>query len=273
MRVRLTVTACAKVPLVPFRVAGQGKPVQVRRGPATVTGDATRTSAAALEPLAADGGPGRRGAVGPEARRPAPTASPYRPRGKGVAPMLHRLAGLVLALLALLVPASIAAAAPVTVNLRIEGSTQTLFEGQVTSDAASLTTPSSLGAHPCNVGENTAPPSTTRAANPTTALAASGVSWDATWSESSFGNDFLISRIVPDASGAAFWAVFVNARLIDVGGCQFANAAGDAVLWAFDGFGKTPLALSGPTTATAGTPVTVTVRNAQTGAPVAGATV
>jgi len=187
--------------------------------------------------------------------------------------MLHRVAGLALAILALLVPASSAVAAPVTVNLRIEGSTQTLFEGPVTSDAASLATPSSLGAHPCNVGENTAPPSTTRAANPTTALAASGVSWDATWSESSFGNDFLISRIGPDASGAAFWAVFVNARLIDVGGCQFANAAGDAVLWAFDGFGKTPLALSGPTTATAGTPVTVTVRNAQTGAPVAGATV
>src|SRR4029079_17686564 len=43
--------------------------------------------------------------------------------------MHHRLAGLALAVLALLVPASVAAAAPVTVNLRIEGSTTTLFAG------------------------------------------------------------------------------------------------------------------------------------------------
>src|SRR3954462_2754564 len=51
MRVRLTVTGRAKVASAPFRVGGQGKPVQLRRGPATVTGDATRESAAALEPL------------------------------------------------------------------------------------------------------------------------------------------------------------------------------------------------------------------------------
>jgi hypothetical protein len=47
----LTVTGAAKVPSGAFRVGGQGKPVRIRRGPATVTGDATRTSAAALEPL------------------------------------------------------------------------------------------------------------------------------------------------------------------------------------------------------------------------------
>ena len=92
--------------------------------------------------------------------------------------MLHRLAGLALAVLALLVPASVAAAAPVTVNLRIEGATQTLFEGPVTTDAKSaLATPSSGGPHPCDVGENTVPSSATRAGTPTTALADSGVSW------------------------------------------------------------------------------------------------
>src|SRR3954471_2695581 len=51
MRVRLTVTGRAKVPSALFRVGGQGKPVQLRRGPATVTGDATRESVATLEPL------------------------------------------------------------------------------------------------------------------------------------------------------------------------------------------------------------------------------
>ena len=185
----------------------------------------------------------------------------------------HRLAGLVLAIVSLLVPVSVAAAAPVTVDLRIEGSAGTLFEGPVTSDAASLTTASSGGPHPCNVGENTATPSATRAATPTTALAASGVDWDATWSASGFGNDFLISRIGPDASGAAFWAVFVNDRALDVGGCQFAVAPGDDVLWAFDGFGRKILRLTGPSTATAGVPVTMTVRDGSTGLPVPGATV
>src|SRR6185437_11044140 len=73
----------------------------------------------------AAGGPGRRGAVGPGARRPAPPPKPDTPSRKGVALMLHRLAGLALAIAALLGPASGAAAAPVTVNLRIEGPANT----------------------------------------------------------------------------------------------------------------------------------------------------
>ena len=78
--------------------------------------------------------------------------------------MLHRLAGLALAVLALLVPASVAAAAPVTVNLRVEGATQTLFEGPVTTDAKpTLSAPSSGGPHPCDVGQNTPTPSAVRA--------------------------------------------------------------------------------------------------------------
>jgi len=52
--------------------------------------------------------------------------------------MHHRLAGLALAVLALLVPASVAVAAPVTVNLRIEGSAGTLFEGPLTTDAKAV---------------------------------------------------------------------------------------------------------------------------------------
>ena len=97
--------------------------------------------------------------------------------------------------------------------------------------------------------------------------------WDATWSASGFGNDFLISRIGSDANGSAFWAVFVNDRALDVGGCQFAVAPGDDVLWAFDGFGRKILRLTGPSTATAGVPVTMTVRDGSTGLPVPGATV
>src|SRR3954465_5878841 len=184
MRVRLTVTGRAKVASGPFRVGGQGKPVQLRRGPATVTGDATREAPPPRgrgpppggarrrsSHWTADGGPGRRGAVGPGARRPAPTARLISPSWKGVALMLHRLAGLALAVLALLAFAGTAAAAPVTVNLRVEGATRTLFEGPVTTDAkAALATPSSGGPHPCDVGENLVPATATRAGAPTTAL-------------------------------------------------------------------------------------------------------
>jgi hypothetical protein len=73
-------------------------------------------------------------------------------------------------------------------------------------------TPSSGGSHPCDVGENTVPPNATRSGNRTTALVDSGVSWDATWSVSSFGNDFLISKIGPDGSSTQFWDVEVNKR-------------------------------------------------------------
>jgi hypothetical protein len=95
--------------------------------------------------------------------------------------MLHRLAGLALAALALLVSAAVVDAAPVTVSLRIEGATQTLFEGAITTDAKdALATTSSGEPHPCNAGQNLAPCTAVRAGNPTTALADSGVSWDAT---------------------------------------------------------------------------------------------
>src|SRR3954464_11758836 len=105
MRVRLTVTTAtiARVPAAGRgssigscpRVGGQGKPVRLRRGPATVTGDAPRTpgrGARGPPPPPGGGGPGshwvaqrpgKARVVGPEARRPAPAVKPIRPRGKG----------------------------------------------------------------------------------------------------------------------------------------------------------------------------------------------
>ena len=192
--------------------------------------------------------------------------------------MLHRLAGLALAVLALLVPASVAAAAPVTVNLRIEGATQTLFEGPVTTDANdALQTASSGGPHPCNVGQNTTPNSAVRAGNATTALdtAARGIpgGWDGDWFASL--TDFQPSRIGPDAATAsAFWGLAVNFHSSSVGGCQVAATPGLDVLWAYDFFSKTHiLQLTGPPTATVGSPVTVHVVDGQDGTPIAGATV
>jgi hypothetical protein len=202
--------------------------------------------------------------------------------------MLHRLAGLALAVLALLVPASVAAAAPVTVNLRIEGATQTLFEGPVTTDAdPALATPSSGGPHPCDVKDNGANGGVGVAAGtPTTALAtaarAAGLAFDASFTgvDPVFGsvNDFFVSRVGPDVNQSAppfaSWGVALNFHLTSLGGCQIALGSGDDVLWAYDVFSKTHfLKLTGPTTASVGAPITVNVVDGQNGSPVAGATV
>src|SRR5919199_1548220 len=152
MRVRLTVTGGATVASAPFRVGGQGKPVQIRRGPATVTGDATRESAAAPEPLDRRRRAGKARGGRPGSQETCPDCTAHIALAEGVALMLHRLAGLALAVLALLVPASVAAAAPVTVNLRIEGPTSTVFEGPVTTDVRpfQFTTGADTAPHECD---------------------------------------------------------------------------------------------------------------------------
>src|SRR4051794_20547944 len=166
--------------------------------------------------------------------------------------MLHRLAGLALAILALLVPASVAAAAPVTVNVRIEGATHTLFEGPVTTDAdPALATPSSRGPHPCDVKDNGANAGVGVAAGtPTTALATAargaGLAFDASFTaqDPQFGdvNDFFVSQVGPDINQSAppfaSWGVALNFNLTSLGGCQIALGTGDDVLWAYDVFRK-----------------------------------
>ena len=134
MRVRLTVIGGSRS--VAERYDGavigrwQGKPVQLRRGPATVTGEVRRTrrSRGAGHWLASAS---REGAawIGPEARRPAPTARPHRPSWKGVghsciapARAARRSPSLALLAVAAIAAASAGAAAPApTVTVRVEG--------------------------------------------------------------------------------------------------------------------------------------------------------
>jgi hypothetical protein len=197
--------------------------------------------------------------------------------------MLHRLAGLALAVLALLLPASVAAAAPVTVNLRVEGSTGTLYEGPVTTDSKASVTTASGGTHPCDIGENLNPNTAQRAANPTTALidaaAQLGLPFDAQWFPSTpVGGDFFVSRVGADVNGNAppfpSWGVAVNFHALQVGGCQAALSPGMDVLWAYDFFNNPRLLqLTGPTAVSVGVPFTVNVSDGETNNPVPGARV
>jgi hypothetical protein len=160
------------------------------------------------------------------------------------------LAGILLTFL-LALPAT---AQAVTVNLRIEGATRTLFQGAVNAEPiASLSLPSSGGPHPCDVRANTGDPGDPVAATPFGALVAgaqaAGLSLDAAWFEFGGTGDFLVREVGGDqATDTAFWGFAVNYAEAMVGGCQIPLAGGEQVLYAYDYFSQNELlTLSGPT--------------------------
>lgn len=201
------------------------------------------------------------------------------------------LASLLLALVSLAlagIPAALAA--PVTVDLRVEGASATLYEGPVTTAPETFETASSGGSHPCDYASNG--PSGgfanegAAAGTPTTALhdaaMSSGLAFDAEWFGSGVSNgnpgDFFVSKVGPDANGGAptfpSWGYAVNYTTANVGGCQIALAPGTEVLWAYNYFNLAHLlVLSGPASAEAGVPFTVHVADGRTGEPIAGASI
>ena len=167
-----------------------------------------------------------------------------------------------------------AAAAPTTVQLRVEGASATLFEGPVTTDAKTIT----------KGGDTVVCDGTVNGANPTPGPTATtalddgalqlGVTWDATF----YAPDFFLTRFGGEQS--AGWGLAVDYALAQVGGCQLQVHSGDEVLWAADAFGgppdykaKTMLKLDGPGQAVTGAPTNLQVTDGTTHAPVAGATV
>jgi hypothetical protein len=167
--------------------------------------------------------------------------------------------------------AALSLAAPslaTTVHVRVEGSTQTLFDGDVT------TSPHTVMGHVCdgtNGGANASPGATM-----TGALDDAGVSWTGTWFDSF--QDFSVDRIGSDAADVGsgrFWGLLLNGKPTEVGGCQQRVADGDEVLFAYDLFQKAHvLRLSAPTTVVeAGRTTDLAVVDSQNDAPVEGASV
>ena len=214
------------------------------------------------------------------------SAHPSSARGARALALLGLLAVLLLAVDS----GASALAAPITVNLRVEGSTTTLYEGPVSTAAATFETPSSAGTHPCDYASNGPEggfaDEGTPSGTPTTALRdaalGSGLAFDAKWfggaSGSSEPGDFFITKVGPDANGGAptfpSWGYAVNFAVANVGGCQIRLAPGNEVLWAYNYNNLAHfLALSGPASAEAGAPFTVHVADGQTGEPIAGASI
>ena len=190
--------------------------------------------------------------------------------------MINRMRGaLPVALLALAIAAPAASAAPVSVNLRVEGATQTIFDGPVTTDGHAITTPAGGGPHPCdgtNGGASTTPGPVATAALDDGARN-NGFGWDATWSAGF--SDFLVLQVGGEnQTSTQFWGYLLNFAFPTVGGCQQKVNQGDAVLWVFDAFNKTrALKLSGPSSTTTGSPVTVRVVDGADGSPQSASTV
>jgi hypothetical protein len=189
---------------------------------------------------------------------------------------LHRrLAGL-LAGLCCLVLAPPAVAAPVTVNLRIEGPTRTLFEDPVTVDTRTFHFTGDGTQHVCNgTAANHGPsatPAPTRGAAVAQAIDSAGLVAHGTWSDSLGSPSFSdIGGENVSFDGSNFLGEYKNEAFAQHGACGDPVANGDRVLFAYGDGGEQLLALTGPATARPDQAFAVKVTDAKDGSPVPGA--
>jgi hypothetical protein len=185
--------------------------------------------------------------------------------------------------LAALLAAVPALAAPVTVNLRIEGKSQTWFEGPVTTDVRPVDGHDNSGPHTCdgtNNGQGGTPSPTAGTALADGAESSTPFSFVAKYfpPDPNFGgDDFFLQTVqgeTPDFNAdQTFWGFYMNGTAASSGMCEARAQQGDRVLFAVVKGSETILSLAGPPSADVGQPVTFTVTDAANGSPVGGADV
>jgi hypothetical protein len=159
------------------------------------------------------------------------------------------------------------------VDVRVEGATQTLFEGPVRSSGNPVRAASDSQQRHCDGTNNSQHPTPGATATGTAVegLRTAGMDFDARWFPGF--DDYYLTRFGPDAENVdayAFWGVIVDDVFSDVGGCQAQVVDGNRVLWAYDAFhnrGFLKLAVAGDTAATpsptativSGEPLTISV--------------
>jgi hypothetical protein len=188
---------------------------------------------------------------------------------------------------ALAVPA-VADAAPVTVNVRIEGASQTVYEGPVTTDARQLPDANSGEPRPCNVRDNggnggNGPEQGNATTAAYDAVMSTGQAFRGEYTgKSSFGgqdfdvNDFFVTQLGPDVAGGSpyrYHVLFVNGAGAQTGGCQIAAQSGQEIVWGYSADASRVLRLTGTSRVRPGEPFTVTVTDAKDGSAVEGAAV
>jgi hypothetical protein len=192
-------------------------------------------------------------------------------------PKLHSLAAVLAASVAL-VAASPVVAAPVTVNLRIEGASKTHFEGPVTTDIKQVRGQLCDGTQDPS---NTTPAPTMQTALDDASLTGA-FTWDGAWDPGY--QDFFVTKINDEDTPSDFsqsWALLQNWKYTPGGGCHMQVHQGDDLLFAFTDYVKQFLQLTGaPTRAATGESFQLTVNRQdgngtsvpEPGASVAGAT-
>jgi hypothetical protein len=171
-------------------------------------------------------------------------------------------ATLCVAISALLALTSAAGAAPTTVNVRIEGNTETLFEGPVSVTPHGVKATTDTVERSCNGINSLDPwnttPEPTSTSSSVDAMSLIGETFDGQWYPGY--DDYFIKRFGPDAErGGKSWGIIVNNTFTDVGGCQYQLGAGDEVLWAFNAFNFRPFLALFPAGYTGGSrPLTAT---------------
>jgi hypothetical protein len=139
---------------------------------------------------------------------------------------------------------SVAQAAPTQVNVRIEGKSETLFEGPVWTEGHDVKASSDTQARPCDGTNNHqhATPGPTPTASSVDAMRVIGETFDAQWYGSSF-DDYFLTRFGPDEQSfmeGAYWGILVNNVFTSVGGCQYELGPDNEVLWVYDAFKERP---------------------------------
>jgi hypothetical protein len=188
------------------------------------------------------------------------------------------IAGVVAGLVAF-VAAPSALAAPVTVDLRVEGPTRTLVEQKVTVDVRPFKFSDSDQTYKCDgTGSNgsAATPSPTRGGALTEAAAVSGFELTGTFSamyESPTIERIAGEAIPPYSQDQKFLAEYKNGVGSGFGACGDPIAEGDDVLFAYADGSEQLLRLAGPATVKPGETATLTVTDQANATPVSGAAV
>jgi hypothetical protein len=135
-------------------------------------------------------------------------------------------------------------AAPSEVNVRIEGKSETLFEGPIEAAGHDVQASSDSQPRPCDGTNNEQHP--TPGPTPTStsadAIALIGETFGGEW-YAGF-DDYFITRWGPDSQSnadAAYWGVLVNNVFTSVGGCQYELTHGDEVMWVYNAFAGRPI--------------------------------
>jgi hypothetical protein len=159
--------------------------------------------------------------------------------------MRKLIATVTVATFSIVVLPSLAQAASTEVNVRIEGRSETLFEGPVRVEPDLVRASSDTERRRCDGinsldPENVAPTPTPTSAS-ADALGLRGETFDGRWYPGF--DDYFVTRWGADEQSpgeSAYWGILVNDTFTGVGGCQYQLNGGDEVLWVYDAFKARP---------------------------------